>query len=155
MPGDQVSIWRKLFGRRGAPESPAEAWLRQRSEASPEEVLRQHFLAMQAHDQDWLTATMASERARLYNDVRTLDRRRLTVGQAKLLAVDPAPGAVPLPSFAGHYSQADVYKVTFELELVPPEQRRDPSLREGRQWAYYVLVRERQGGPWMIADWGV
>jgi hypothetical protein len=156
VPGDQVtSLWRKLFGRRGAPESPAEAWLSQRRDASPEEVLRQHFLAIQAHDLDWLLATMAPERARLYSDSRTLDRRRLSMAAAKLLAVDPDPGAAPLPSFASHYQSAAVYKVTFELELAPPEQRRLPNLQEGRQWAYYVLVNEGPGKPWLIADWGV
>ena len=148
-----TGIWRKLFGRRG-PGSPAEAWLRQRRGASPEEVIRQHFAAMVAHDLDWLLATMAPERARLYNDPRTLDKRRLTVMDARVLAVEPVERPVPVPSFADRYSATMILKVDFDLNLVESEQRRDPSLREGRDWSYYVLVSAGPGKAWEIADWG-
>lgn len=154
MPGDKVSgFWQKLFGRRGAP-SPAETWLRQRREAGPEEVIRQHFEAMAAHDLEWLVATMAPERARLYQDARTLDKRRLTVNAAQVLAVTPVEGGVPLPAFAARYKESALLRVEYELDLVTQEERRDPTLREGRQWAYYILVRESRGEPWLIADWG-
>lgn len=156
MPVHQVTqFWRKLFGRRGTPASPAEAWVRRRQDASPEEVLRQYLEASVAHDLDWLLATMAPERARLYSDPRTLDRRRVSVTGARFLSAQPAPGAVPLPDFAARYRSAAVYQVEFELDLAPPEERRDPSLREGRQWSYFVLVREQPGAPWLIADWGL
>jgi len=155
VPGYEVAtgFWRKLFGRRG-PQSPAEAWLRQRRDASPEEVIRQHFAAMAAHDLDWLLATMAPERARLYNDPRTLDKRRLTVTGARVLAVEAVAKPVPLPSFADRYSANMVLRVEYELDLVEPEQRRDPSLREGRDWSYFILVSSGPGKPWAIADWG-
>ncbi|HWI64410.1 MAG TPA: hypothetical protein VNT75_21475 [Symbiobacteriaceae bacterium] len=155
MPGHEVvtGLFRKLFGRRGT-QSPAEAWLRQRREASPEEVIRQHFAAMAAHDLDWLLATMAPERARLYNDPRTLDKRRLTVTGAMVVSVEPADKPVPLPSFAERYKSTLALKVEYELNLVQPEQRRDPTLRDGRDWSYYVLVSEGTGKPWQVADWG-
>jgi hypothetical protein len=155
LPGHEVvtGLWRKLFGRRG-PETPAEAWLRQRRDASPEELIRQHFAAMEAHDLDWLLATMAPERARLYNDPRTLDKHRRTVTGARVLAVETVEGTVPLPSFAARYPRTQVLKVEFELDLVEPEQRRIPTMREGRDWSYYVLVSEAPGKPWQIADWG-
>jgi len=155
VPGNEVitGLWRKLFGRRGT-SSPAEAWLSQRRQASPEEVIRQHFAAVAAHDLEWMLATMAPERARLYADGRTLDKRRLTVLGARVLTVEPAVDDVPLPSFSGRYRESLVLRVEFELELAPPEQRRDPTLREGLNWSFYVLVREGQGKPWLIADWG-
>ncbi|HWI51662.1 MAG TPA: hypothetical protein VNT01_05930 [Symbiobacteriaceae bacterium] len=155
MPGNEVAagFWRKLFGRRGD-LTPAEAWLRQRRDASPEAVIRQHFAAMAAHDLDWLLATMAPERARLYNDPRTLDKRRQTVMDARVLSVDQVDRPVPFPSFAGRYQSRLAVKVEFELDLVEPEQRRDPTLREGRGWSYYILVSEGTGKPWLVADWG-
>jgi hypothetical protein len=109
---------------------------------------------MAAHDLDWLLATMAPERARLYNDPRTLDKQRKTVTGARIQVIAPAESAVPLPSFASRYQRNLVFRVEFELDLVPPEQRRDPTLREGRDWSYYILVSEGPGKPWLIADWG-
>jgi hypothetical protein len=117
-------------------------------------VLRQHFEAIMAHDPDWLMVTMTPERARLYSDARTLDKRRLTVAAARFLALAPSSDSLPLPAFAEKYRELQVLKVEFELELVPPEQRRDPTLRDGRQWSYYILAREGPGHPWLIADWG-
>jgi len=146
-------LWRRLFGRRGT-SSPAETWLSQRRQASPEEVIRQHFEAMAAHDLDWMLATMAPERARLYGDARTTDKRRLTVQAARVLAMEPALERIPLPAFSARYRETMVLRVEFEMELAPQEQRRDPTLREGRQWSFYALVREGQGKPWLIADWG-
>jgi hypothetical protein len=108
-----------------------------------------------AHDLEWLLATMAPERARLYSDPRTLDRRRVSVVGARLLSAEPAPDAVPLPEFAARYKSAAVFRVELELDLAPPEERRDPSVREGRQWSYFVLVKEKPGAPWLIADWGL
>ncbi|HLN64126.1 MAG TPA: DUF4829 domain-containing protein [Symbiobacteriaceae bacterium] len=155
MPRNQVAgFWHKLFGRRGTLPTPAETWLRQRREASPEEVLRQHFAAMEAHDADWLMATMTPERARLYGDARTLDKRRLTVSRARLLAVAESREAFTLPAMVAKYRSFQLFEVEFELDLVEPEQRRDPTLLEGRQRSYFILVQEGPGHPWLIADWG-
>jgi hypothetical protein len=148
-----MTIWRRLFGGRGTP-SPAEAWRRRRNQATPEEVIRQYFAAMAAHDLEWLLATMAPERARLYSDVRTTDKQRLSVAAAEVLAVEPVSVDLPLPAFVRQYRLSQIFKVEFELQLVPPEQRRDPTLREGRQWSYFVLVSAGPGKPWLIADWG-
>lgn len=109
---------------------------------------------MVAHDLDWLLATMAPERARLYNDPRTLDKQRKTVLGARVEAVSPVEQAIPLPSFSERYRETRVLRVEYEMDLVPPEQRRDPTLREGRDWSYYILVSEGPGKPWLIADWG-
>ena len=113
-----------------------------------------HFAAMQAHDLEAILATLAPERARLYRDHRTLDKRRLTIASAEVLAMEPAGEAVPYPAFAERYVQRTALKVEFALHLVDSEQRRDPTLGEGRQWSYYALVQEGADGPWLIADWG-
>ncbi len=124
-----------------------------RTEASPDEVIGEHFAATQAHDLEWLLATMAPERARLYS-ARTVDRRRLSVREVNLLSVEEAPGAVELPGFSSRYPEQLVLRVEYELHLRSEQERRDPTLKEGRQWAYFVLVREGPGRPWLIADWG-
>lgn len=116
--------------------------------------MRQHYEATAAHDPDWLMATMAPERARLYDDARTVDKRRLTVAGVRVLTVEPVTQAVPAPAFAARYQSTLVLRAEFELDLVPPEQRRDPSLAEGRGWSYFILVSEGPGKPWLIADWG-
>ncbi|OTA40308.1 MAG: hypothetical protein A6D92_19630 [Symbiobacterium thermophilum] len=61
----------RLFGRR-QPESPAAAWLRRRAQAEPAEVVVEHFRAIEAHDLEWILATLTPERARLYNSPSTL-----------------------------------------------------------------------------------
>jgi uncharacterized protein YchJ len=154
MPGHEVvtGFFRRLFGRR--PNTPAEAWLARRAGAPPEEVIRQHFAAIEAHDLDWILATLAPERARLYADTKTLDKRRQTVLKATVLAIEPTDEPVPLSAFAERYAMRQVYRVEFDLSLVEPEKRRDPTLQEGKQWAYFLLVSEGKGRPWLIADWG-
>lgn len=132
----------RLFGRR--PD--------RRAQAEPEDVVREHFAAMSAHDVDRILATLTPGRRRLYSSPATLDKKRLTVRAARVLAVSPAPDAPVEP--APGYPEQRVLRVEYELELVPPEDRRDPSLTEGRQWAYFLLVREGPGRPWLIADWG-
>jgi hypothetical protein len=97
---------------------------------------------------------LAPERARLWNDPRTLDKRRATVEAAVVTKVEPISAAVPLPPFAVRYAEWTVWRVEFELTLVAPEQRRDPTLKEGPQWAYYILVRSHPTQGWLIADWG-
>lgn len=147
------SLLRKLFRPRGTP-SPAESWIARRNGMPPEEVIREHFAAMAVHDLDWILATLCPERARLYNDPRTVDRQRQTVTEAKVLSIEPAREDVPLPAYTHRYRSALAFRVEYELKLVPTEQRRDPTLREGKDWAYYVLVTESRGKPWLIADWG-
>jgi hypothetical protein len=117
-------------------------------------VLRTHFAALVAHDLDWILATLAPERARLWNDPRTLDKRRMTVERAEVTALEPASVRVPLPPFAPRYADVSVWRVEFTLALVPSEQRRDPTLKDGPQWAYYILVRSHPNQGWLIADWG-
>ncbi|MFB5083373.1 DUF4829 domain-containing protein [Symbiobacterium thermophilum] len=141
----------RLFGRR-QPESPAAAWLRRRAQAEPAEVVVEHFRAIEAHDLEWILATLTPERARLYNSPSTFDRRRLSVKAARVTRVAPAPDA-PVARVPG-YAEQQVFRVEYELELAPGEARRDPTLAEGPQWAYFLLVRERAGEPWLIADWG-
>lgn len=99
-------------------------------------------------------ATLAPERARLWNDPRTLDKRRQTVEQAEITRLEPASSKLPLPPFAHRYADVAVWRVEFTLTLVSAEQRRDPTLKEGPQWAYYVLVRPHPNQGWLIADWG-
>ncbi|HLN62575.1 MAG TPA: DUF4829 domain-containing protein [Symbiobacteriaceae bacterium] len=135
---------RRIFGRREDP-----------SPASPEAVVREHFEAMVAHDIHRILATLAPERARLYDSPRSMDKRRLTLMDATVHAVTPTEEQVPMPAFTQRYGNCLALKVDYEIRLVPPEQRRDPTLREGRQWAYYILVSEKPGKPWLIADWGV
>lgn len=153
MPGQQglKGFFGRLFGR-GTP-SPAEQPA-QRGEVDPEAAIRQHFVAIQAHDLDGILDTLAPERARLYNNPRTLDKRRLTVMEVHILHLEPADDSVPLPSFAQRYPAIQVWRVTYELKLVEPEKRRDPTLQDGEQWAYFILVSEGNGRPWLIADWG-
>lgn len=143
----------RLFGRRGTP-SPAEAWLARRDKATPDEVIRQHFAAMTAHDLDWLLATMSPERSRLYNDIRTIDKRRLSIAEAGVLSIAPAGADLSLPVYAHRYRSHQVVRVEFELRLTDLNERRDPTLTEGRNWAYFVMVCEGRGKPWLIADWG-
>ncbi len=143
----------RLFGRREAP-SPAKAWLARREKATPEEVIRQHFAAMTAHDLDWLLATMSPERARLYDDIRTVDKRRLSIAEAGVISITPAEESVPMSAFVQRYRSNMVVKVEYELHLTEAHERRDPTIQEGRNWAYFVLVCESRGKPWLIADWG-
>ncbi|MEW8979133.1 MAG: hypothetical protein AB2385_12070 [Symbiobacterium sp.] len=123
-----------------------------RDRAEPEEVVQEHFRALVAHDLEWILATLTPERARLYNGPATLDKRRLSVRAARVTRVSPAPDA-PAPRIPG-YGEQQMLRVEYELELVPTEERRDPTLAEGPQWSYFLLVRERPGKPWLIADWG-
>lgn len=155
MSGNQglAGIWQRLFKRRGTP-SPAEVWLEQRRTAAPEEVVAAHFAAIGAHDLDWILATMTPERAKLYQDVRVADKRRLTVREAQVLGTEVATGAIPVPMLAQRYRTILVLRVEFELRLVTQDERRDATLHEGRQWSYYILVTEGRGKPWLIADWG-
>lgn len=155
MSGNQglAGIWHRLFKRRGAP-SPAEVWLDRRQTASPEEVVGAHFAAIGAHDLDWILATMTPERAKLYQDVRVADKRRLTVSQARVLGTEVATGAIAVPMLAQRYRTILVLRVEYELILVEQDKRRDGALREGKQWSYYILVTEGRGKPWLIADWG-
>ncbi len=146
-----MNLLGRIFGRR-QPESPAAAWLRRRAKAEPAEVVEEHFRAMVAHDLEWILATLTPQRARLYNSPATLDRRRLSVKAARVTGVTPAADA-PVARVPG-YEEQQVLRVEYVLELVPGEARRDPTLVEGPQWAYFVLVRERAGKPWLIADWG-
>lgn len=146
-----MNLLGRIFGRR-QPESPAAAWLRRRAQAEPAEVVEEHFRAIEAHDLEWILATLTPQRARLYSGPTTLDRRRLSVKAARVTGVTPAPDA-PAVRVPG-YGEQQVLRVEYELALVPGEERRDPSLVEGPQWAYFVLVREGAGKPWLIADWG-
>jgi hypothetical protein len=139
---------------RGRAPSPAEEWRGRWRKAPPEELIRTHFAALVAHDLEWILATLAPERARLWNDPRTLDKRRATVEAAVVTKVEPISVQVPLPPFAVRYGEWTVWRVEFELTLVAPEQRRDPTLKEGPQWAYYILVRSHPTQGWLIADWG-
>lgn len=152
MPGNEGLAGRlaRLLRRWGAP-SPAAT---RKGAATPEEAVQAHFAAVEAHDLESLLATLAPERARLYNDPRTLDKRRLTVVEARILGIVTAGEEVPLPAFAHRYGENVLLKVEYELRLVEQEARRDPTLREGRQWSYFALVREVPGKPWLIADWG-
>lgn len=109
---------------------------------------------MTAHDLDWLLATMSPERARLYNDIRTVDKRRLSIAEAGVVSITPTDDGVPLPAFAQRYRSHQVLKVEYELHLTDANERRDPTIKEGRSWAYFVLVCESRGKPWLIADWG-
>lgn len=144
----------RLLGRR-EPPSPAGTWLAERERAQPEQVLEQHFAAWVAHDLDWILATLAPERARLYTQTRTADKKRITVADARLISAQEVVNSeFSLPVFAHRYRSHLVLKVEYELRLVEPERRRDPTLKDGRDWAYYVLVTEGRGRPWMIADWG-
>lgn len=146
-----MGFFDRLFGRRQA-ETPAARWISRRAQAEPEEVIAEHFAAMEAHDLEWLLATLTPERGQLYNGPTTLDRRRLSVKAAQITGVAPAPNA-PVERAVG-YPEQQVLRVEYALELVPTEELRDPSLTEGPQWAYFLLVRERAGSPWLIADWG-
>jgi len=126
--------------------------MRRRTQAEPADVIHEHFSAMVAHDLEWILATLTPERARLYSGPAALDRRRLSVRAARVTRVSPAPDA-PVARVPG-YGEQQALRVEYELELVPPEERRDPSLVEGPQWAYFLVVREGPGKPWLIADWG-
>lgn len=154
MPGNQglTGIVQRLF--RGRAPSPAEEWRKRWRKAPPDEVIRTHFASLVAHDLEWILATLAPERARLWNDPRTLDKRRQTLEQAEITSLELASGKIPLPPFAHRYADVAVWRVEFTLTLVPAEQRRDPTLKEGSQWAYYVLVRPHPNQGWLIADWG-
>lgn len=138
-----------LFGRR-RDESPAANWIARRAKAEPEAVIQEHFAAMAAHDLDWILATLTPERGRLYSGPTAMDKRRLSIKSARVVGLKPEADA-PVEPVPGYPEQA-AYRVEYELELA--DERRDPSLTEGRQWAYYLLVRQRAGKPWMIADWG-
>ncbi|MDB4894187.1 MAG: hypothetical protein JWN15_449 [Firmicutes bacterium] len=117
--------------------------------------MQRHFAGIAAHDLEEILATLAPQRARLYSDHRTVDRRRLTVNSAKLLSVQAVDDPVPVPAYTAQYAETAVLKVDYDLNLVEPEQRRDPTLREGRQWSYYIVVCAGPGQPWLIVDWGV
>lgn len=143
----------RLLGRR-EPPSPAQVWLSRRDQASPDEVIQAHFEAWVTHDLDWILATLAPERARIYRDTRTVDKKRLTVQSARMVSAQAVPAEFPLPVFAHRYRSNLVLRVEFDLVLVESEKRRDPTLKEGLDWSYYVLVTEGRGRPWLIADWG-
>jgi len=143
----------KLFGQR-EPPSPAQSWMARRHKATPEEVVHAHFTAMGQHDLDWILATLTPERARLYGGSLSVDKRRRTIVSVKVLSIEPAAEEVPLPSSLSQYRSLVVFKVTFEMTLVPEEQRRDPSLKDGKGWAYFIVVAESRNKPWLIADWG-
>ncbi|MFZ5815614.1 MAG: DUF4829 domain-containing protein [Bacillota bacterium] len=145
-----MSLFDWLLGRRRK-RGPAAEWMARRAEAAPGTVIREHFAAMVAHDLDWILATLTPERGRLYTGPTTIDKRRLSVRDARVLEVERAPEA---PDPVAGYAEQLLFRVEFELELVPGEELRDPSLKAGRQWAYYLLVREKPGKPWLIADWG-
>jgi len=155
VPGDKglAKLRALFFGRRGTP-SPAEAWLARREKATPQEVIREHFAAMEAHDLDWILATLAPERARLYNEPRTIDKRRQSIAKATVVATEPATEPIALPVFAHRYRSNLIVRVEYDLELVDRERLRDPTVRQGRDWSYYALVTEGRGKPWLIADWG-
>lgn len=138
-----------LLGRR-RDDSPAANWIARRANADPESVIREHFEAMAAHDLNWILATVTPERGRLYTGPTTVDKRRLSVKAARVVGLRPDAEA-PVEPVPGYAEQA-AFRVEYELELA--SETRDPSLVEGRQWAYYLLVRSRPGKPWMIADWG-
>lgn len=146
-----MGFFQRLFGRR-RDLSPAAQWLDRRTQADPESVIREHFAAIGAHDLEWILATLTPERGRLYTGPTSLDKKRLTVRSAQVLAVELAPGAAV--DRAVGYDEQQVWRVEFQMELVPPDERRDPSLQEGRHWSYYLLVRENPNKPWLIADWG-
>lgn len=117
--------------------------------------MQRHFAGIAAHDLEEILATLTPQRARLYGAPGMVDRRRQTVNSAKLLKVAAVDDPVPLPAYTAQYAEKAVLKVEYDLNLVEPEQRRDPTLREGRQWSYYIVVCEGPGQPWLIADWGV
>lgn len=146
-----MGVFDWLRGRR-RDDSPAANWLARRAKADPETVIREHFAAIAGHDLDWILATLTPERGRLYSGPTTLDKKRLTVRAVRLISVQEAAD-VPVEGVP-RYAEQQLFRVEYELDLAPLEERRDPSLQEGRQWAYYLLVRERAGKPWMIADWG-
>lgn len=133
-------------------ESPAAKWLVQRAKAEPEAVIREHFAAIAGHDLDWIQATLTPERGRLYAGPTTLDKKRLTMRTVQVVSIQGVADA-PVERVPG-YAEQQTYRVEYEVELAPPEERRDPSVTDGRQWAYYLIVREAPGKPWMIADWG-
>lgn len=148
-----MGLWDRFFGRRGQEDStPAEGPTK--GAATPEEALNQYFAAVAAHDLDGILRVLCPERARLYGNFRTMDRQRKSVAAAAMLAAEPVDLPVTLPNYASQYPQRVALRVEYELQLVPPEQRRDPTLREGKQWAYFILVSEGPGKPWLIADWG-
>ncbi len=148
-----INLRAKLFGGR-EPPSPAQNWIAQRHKASPEEVVRTHFIAMGQHDLDWILATLTPQRARLYSGSLGVDKRRKSIVSVKVLTIEPASEEVPLPSSVERCRSVVVFKVRFEMTLVPEEERRDPSLRDGEGWAYYIVATESRGKPWLIADWG-
>jgi len=147
------NLFAKLFGQR-EPPSPAKRWIAQRHAATPEEVVHAHFTAMGLHDLEWILATLTPERARLYGGSLSVDKRRQSIDSVKVLSIEPTQEELPLPSSITQYPLVEIYKVRFEMTLVPQEQRRDPSLRDGEGWAYYIVVAESSGKPWLIADWG-
>ena len=155
MPGDEVVRRFRLpfFGRRGAP-SPAALWLARADQATPEEVVQQYFAGVNAHDLDLMLATMTPERAKLHAAPTTVDRRRQSVAEARIIAVEQSQESVPLQALGPKYRHTVVLKVTYALRLAAVEERKDPTLREGQDWAYFVLVAEDPGKRWMIADWG-
>ena len=146
-----MGLFGRLFGR-SRDDTPAARWMRRRAQAEPEDVVREYFAAMIAHDLEWMLATFTPERCRLYTGPTTLDRKRLSVKGARITGVSPAADA-PVGRVAG-YGEQRALRVEYELDLVPAEERRDPSLVDGPQWAYFLLVRQRPGQPWLIADWG-
>lgn len=131
-------------------DSPAGNWLARRVKAEPETVIQEHFAAINAHDLEWILATLSPERGRLYSSPTTMDKKRLSVKEAQVLTVEPAADA-PVVRVPG-YGEQRAWRVEYVLELA--SELRDPTLVDGRQWSYYLLVRERVGKPWMIADWG-
>jgi hypothetical protein len=145
-------LWQWLFGPR-THRSPAESYLQRRDALTPEEVLGEHFAAIRAHDLEWITATLAPERAKLYERPQTLDKRRQTIADFTLHGIEATDDRPTLPTVVQRYPELRILRVEFSLTLVPREQRRDPSLQEGHQSAYYALVR-RSKGAWMILDWG-
>ncbi len=145
-----MSFFARLFGGRRS-DTPAAQWIARRPKATPEEVIQQHFEAMVAHDLEWILATLTPERARLYGGPTTMDKRRQSVRVARVLGVEPVQERAD--SVPG-YAEQQLWRVDYDLDLVSAEDRRDPSLSEGRQWAYYLLVRHGPRKPWLIADWG-
>jgi len=145
-----VSFLARLFGGKRN-DTPAAQWIARRPKATPDELIHQHFAAMVAHDLEWILATLTPERARLYGGPTTMDKRRQSIRTARVLKVEPAAEkGDPVPG----YAEQQLWRVEYELDLVPAEDRRDPSLSEGSQWAYYLLVRQGPRQPWLIADWG-
>lgn len=147
-----MGFWHKVLGRRRSESSAAPPV---GGAPTPEEAVRRYFAAVAAHDLEGILNTLCPQRARLYSDARTLDRRRQSVAGVEVLSVEPADVSVPLPPYAEAYPHQVTLRVEYAMRLVPPEQRRDPTLREGRQWIYFLLVSEGSGKPWLIADWGL